>query len=351
MMPGMLRPGDAAEVAERFSLGAAAVLAGPVARGEVGQVWRLSASRGTFAIKEPFEPVPEEEVREHAAFQEAVGAASVPVPSVIRTDDGAAVAVVGDAQVRVFSWVDLLARDASVDPTEVGRIVASIHRVPFPGEIPTDAWYTEPIGATRWDELVTELRGHGAPFAARLAAMRDELVALEELLETPADLQTCHRDLWVDNVLRTTAGPLCVIDWENCGLADPSQELALVIFEFGIGDVERVRTLYDAYVEQGGPGRIDRPGSFSMLIAQLGHIGEDACASWLDAAPVPRRRRPAGRARGRVPVLPVDACLHRRDRLRALRLTCDHPGRSRAMMSRETDEQYPRRTRPWASVR
>jgi len=74
--------------------------------------------------------------------------------------------------------------------------------------------------------------------------MRDELVALERLMEEPRELQTCHRDLWADNVLRTTAGGLCVIDWENCGLADPSQELALVLFEFGLGDSERARTLY-----------------------------------------------------------------------------------------------------------
>ena len=45
---------------------------------------------------------------------------------------------------------------------------------------------------------------------------------------------------------------------------------------------ERARALYRAYLEAGGPGRIDRRGNFSMLIAQLGHIGEDACARWLD---------------------------------------------------------------------
>jgi thiamine kinase-like enzyme len=112
--------------------------------------------------------------------------------------------------------------------------------------------------------------------------MRDELVALERLLERPRDLQTCHRDLWADNLLRSAAGRLCVIDWEDCGLADPSQELALVLFEFGLGSAERARSLYEAYLESGGPGRIDRPGNFSMLIAQLGHIGENACLRWLD---------------------------------------------------------------------
>jgi hypothetical protein len=73
-----------------------------------------------------------------------------------------------------------------------------------------------------------------------------------------------------------------VIDWENCSLADPSQELALVLFEFGLASAERTHVLYEAYLDAGGPGRIERRGNFSMLIAQVGHIGEDACLRWLD---------------------------------------------------------------------
>jgi fructosamine-3-kinase len=217
----MLETGDAAEVAEWFSLGGSAVLMGPVARGEVGRVWKLSTSLGAFAVKEPFEPIALQEVREHADFQQTAGAAGVPTPAVIRTGDGDAHAELGDTQVRVFEWVELRARNPDVDPAEVGSIVAAIHRLRYSGQLPTDPWYTEPIGASRWDELVSALHAKGAPFARGLAAMRDELVALEGLLEAPRDLQTCHRDLWADNVLRTSTGPLCVIDWENCGLADP----------------------------------------------------------------------------------------------------------------------------------
>jgi hypothetical protein len=35
--------------------------------------------------------------------------------------------------------------------------------------------------------------------------------------------------------------------------------------------------MHDAYVAAGGPGRIERPGQFTMAIAQLGHIGELSC--------------------------------------------------------------------------
>ena len=165
----------------------------------------------------------------------------------------------------MFEWVDLRERDEGLDPTLVGALVAAIHQVPFEGTRPVDPWYREPVGADRWDELVEDLTGRGAPFAPDLAALRDELVALETLLEPERTLRTCHRDLWADNVRATTTGELCVIDWDNFGLADPSQELALVLFEFGAGNPARAAALNAAYRDAGGPGRVDGPGSFSMV--------------------------------------------------------------------------------------
>ncbi len=73
-----------------------------------------------------------------------------------------------------------------------------------------------------------------------------------------------------------------MIDWDNCGLADRSQELALVLFEFGADDPARTRSLYRGYLEADGPGRVSRREDFSMAIAQLGHIGERTIAAWLD---------------------------------------------------------------------
>ena len=135
---------------------------------------------------------------------------------------------------RVFGWLDLAGRDPMVDPVAVGTVVAAVHRVRHDAGIPVHPWYSDPVGAAAWDDLVAALSAAGAPFSDELAAYRDELVAMEGLLEPASRLQTCHRDLWADNILGTDDG-LCVIDWENCGLADPSQELAMVLFEFGMG--------------------------------------------------------------------------------------------------------------------
>jgi Ser/Thr protein kinase RdoA (MazF antagonist) len=277
----MLDPGSASVIARRYSLGDDASLSGPIARGELGQIWALTTSRGRFAVKESFGKF-EETDGEDAEFVEAALAAGVPTPSVVRTADGELIADVGDAQVRVFGWVDLCEPDIDADPETVGRLVASIHRVPFRGERPLDPWYTDPIGAPAWDELVRTLEVRRAPFAGDLAGYRDELVALEGLLEPPAHPRTCHRDLWAENLRTTPKGGMCVIDWDNCGLADPSQELAAVLFEFASGDAGRARSLHEAYLDAGGPGAVDGPGDFSMAIAQLAHIGEIACRHWLD---------------------------------------------------------------------
>jgi Ser/Thr protein kinase RdoA (MazF antagonist) len=281
---------DAGQLAEVFDLGAAARLSdGPVARGKQGEIWRLETTEGRWAVKVAFDEVTEAEVEPAAAFQEAARAAGVPTPAVRRTTEGTVLAsLTTGAPVRVFEWVDLGEPDLHLDPGVVGAAVAAAHLVAPPAVGPVEPWYAEPVGAERWDDLVRDLRAAGAPFADRLAALGDDLVALEAWLEPPATLRTCHRDLWADNVLPTRQGGICLIDWDNSGPADPTQELACVLFEFGRNDAGRTRALVDAYREAGGPGLLDRRGDFSMLIAQLGHITETGGRDWLR----PNRRSP-----------------------------------------------------------
>lgn len=277
-----LAPHDAQAIAQRFGLGEGAVLSGPVARGWVGQVWRLTTAMGVWAVKETFEPPPWHEVVDHAVHQELVAAAGVDVPAVCRTLEGEVLAPIDGTFVRVYGWVDLLAADPWIDPVAVGEVVARIHRVHYLGVNPVDPWYSEPVGAETWQRLVTTLTVAGAPFADRLASQLDDIVALEAYVASPEVVQSCHRDLFADNVLRQRDGGLCVIDWENGGLADPSEELAVVLFEFGCDQPDRIRLLYEAYLDACGPGRVRGPRQFSMLIAQLGHIAASSCRRWLD---------------------------------------------------------------------
>jgi hypothetical protein len=286
--------GRAAEVARAFGLGEGARFTGRAERGEQGRVDELVTSRGAFAVKTSFD-APDLD-GEDAEFQAAARAEGVPAPEVMRAAGGAWHAEIGGLPVRVYEWVDLLPADRGIDPAEAGRVVAAIHRTPFAGSRPEDPWYTDPVGAAAWDRLVGDLATADAPFAAGVAGLRDDLVALETHLRPSARLRTCHRDLWVDNLRRTAWGRLCVIDWENCGLADPGQEVAGVVFELGIRDRSRGGEVYRSYRDAGGPGTVRTRADFSMTIAQLGHILESACRIWLDPdTTVDERRHQEGR--------------------------------------------------------
>ena len=285
----MLDPDSAAEIARVFGLGDDARFSGRVGRGEQGWVEELVTSAGAFAVKASFDP-PDLD-GEDAEFQAAACAAGVPAPTVVPTVDGAWHAHIGGRPLRVYGWVDVRPPDSTFDPGEAGRVVAAIHCTPFRGTRPEHEWYTDPVGAAGWDSLITDLADAGAPFAGDLAAMRDDLVALEGLLARSPNLRTCHRDLWSDNLRPAASGGLCVIDWENCGLADPGQEVAGVVFEFGCGDADRAREVYRAYRRAGGPGTVTTRTDFSMTIAQLGHITEAAGQIWLESEDDPDERR------------------------------------------------------------
>jgi Ser/Thr protein kinase RdoA (MazF antagonist) len=276
-------------IVDTFGLGRAggATTLEPAAKGRQGEIWRLETEAGAWAVKTTFDPTQESDVAEGAAFQEAAAAAGIWAPAVVRTRSGTVLAELDDLTVRVYSWAEMHDTDYTVDPGLVGALVAGLHRVEFDGSSGLDYWYTDPVGADRWTSLMSELESARAPFAAELAELQPELVALEGLLLDPSrrarDLRTCHRDLWADNVRGTPAGGLCVFDFENSGLADPTQELAAVLFEYCSFDTRRVRPLIDAYEAAGGPGRVTRPADFAMAIAQLGHILEMGCMCWLAA--------------------------------------------------------------------
>jgi Ser/Thr protein kinase RdoA (MazF antagonist) len=204
------------------------------------------------------------------------------MPRPVRTESGSVLAMAAGRQVRAYEWIDLLVSDNTFDPVVVGETVAAIHRVRHEPARPLHPWYTEPVGKSTWDDLSRRVSASGAPFANGFAASVPTLIDLEALIEPPTVLQNCHRDLFADNMLPMAQGGICVIDWENCGLEDPSHELAVVMFDFTVGNPDRSRQLYGAYKDAGGPGSVDRQGVFSMLIAQFGHFYESAAREWLD---------------------------------------------------------------------
>ena len=284
---------DAQAVSNAFGLGRAESLSEPVARGELGQVRRLVTDQGTWAVKESFEPYDDDELAAaqlSGSFQVACRQAGVPTPAPQRAAGRFVVDVDGE-QLRAYGWVELGDPDPLLDPEAVGALVAAMHGVRHGPEGAVHEWFEAPVGQREWRAVLKAARGAGAPFAERLAEVLPELLRVEEILAPMAGLQTCHLDLWSDNLRRTSSGDLCVFDFDNAGPGDPSRELAMVVAEFGQGDPARQRRLHDAYRDAGGPGRLTGRGEFAMTVAQLHHIGHRHLRMWLSA------RDSEGRAR------------------------------------------------------
>jgi thiamine kinase-like enzyme len=83
------------------------------------------------------------------------------------------------------------------------------------------------------------------------------------------------------HILPTPTAEVWVIDWENCGLADPAQELPMAMIDFAFGDQRRITELYLSYLETGGPTRVSGYSSFTMVIAQFSHFWELAVTAYL----------------------------------------------------------------------
>lgn len=274
-----------AEVAAAFDLGEPLRELREVPGGEQARIWRLDTTRGSFAVKEPrrgFEPRTD---GVDVAFQDAVRRqTAIPMPSPVRHSSGASVIALAGRRIRVSTWLDLRAPDRTLDPQAVGRLLAALHTVDFalPEDSVVDPWYRAPVGEPAWLDLLGRLRAAGAPFAGVFESEIGHLLELETLLEPPTAPRICHCDLWAENLLQTASGELCVIDWDNCGPADPAHELAMVIYEFGYPDPHRMRTMYESYLGAGGPARLSRPGQLTMVIGQFGHFWQLAVESWLD---------------------------------------------------------------------
>jgi Ser/Thr protein kinase RdoA (MazF antagonist) len=287
----VLTPSAADAVAAAYALPGPVRLTGPVARGQLGQVWRLDTGAGSLAVKEWFAKPDLADVSRDADFVGAALAEGVFTPRIVRTPAGDVATLVDDTAVRVFEWVDLKPRSRLVDPAAVGRTLAGLHRAGAPSAAGVDNWFATGFGEASWRELHRRLVAEDAPFAGELGALVDQLVAVESIIEPHESPIICHRDLWADNVLESGDGRLCVIDYENMGPADPSQELAMMLFEFGDDDPSRARRLSVAYRGAGGPGRVSRRGHFTMLVAEQAHIGQLACSRWVGATQEAERAR------------------------------------------------------------
>jgi Ser/Thr protein kinase RdoA (MazF antagonist) len=276
----------------------------PVARGELGRVWRLPTVAGVVAVKELFVPPTEDAAAADVEFQLRARRVGVLLPLPMRRTDGRVLAVLpSGVTVRVYEWMDLRPLgDAPPDgvhehsgppvdaaagrrgPDEqVGAMLARLHLMSEPTTERRHPWFVEPIGEPAWVALLDAAGTAGAPFAAGLARLLPELLSLEGLLPCPlrGDERRCHLDIDDSNVGWDEQGRLVILDWENSGPASPVSELAMVAADYG---PDRAVRLCGGYRDTGGPAVIRTPSDFATAIAVQGHLIEFYARRWLTAA-------------------------------------------------------------------
>ena len=80
------------EIERRFALGRRLSFDPHPQEGELGRVWRLTTTEGTWAVKELLHPQSEAEVLPGVRLQETAVSAGLPAPTVVRTTDGSVLA-------------------------------------------------------------------------------------------------------------------------------------------------------------------------------------------------------------------------------------------------------------------
>jgi Ser/Thr protein kinase RdoA (MazF antagonist) len=251
----------------------------PVARGAVGQVWRLDTGRRTYAVKEFFWGDADEAYAPHeAAFRDAAAQAGVRSPANVRTPGGTYLwrlpPDLGGSQVRLYSWIQgvPVSEDDPGISAEVGDLLGRLHSVRAPTAEAPDPWFEVLRGAEQWTALQHAAAAAAFPWAGDLGRALPAIASLAERVSptTPAEWTICHLDVQASNLLRDEHG-LILLDWDNVGSGSAERELASGILRWGrrhdLTDRSGIAAMLAAYREAGGHATITSPAAFGMAIA------------------------------------------------------------------------------------
>ncbi len=265
-------PPEAGAIADAFGLGRPSGPPVAAARGELGRIWRLETTTGTWAVKEIFEPESETDAQADVAFQEAALAAGVPMPRPVASRAGTVLvqAAAPDRRVtvRVYTWVDIAQPVQRAAATDAAAILARLHALAIADDRPMDPWFTDVVATERWRELLATTERAAVAWVPTLARLVSEVIAGEPIIRGGRHRPTicCHLDFNPENVLLDAHGQAVVVDWENSGPASAEQELASVLAEF-VPDPSDTRAFLRAYADAGGPATLRDASSFAMCLA------------------------------------------------------------------------------------
>ncbi|KOG36105.1 phosphotransferase enzyme family protein [Streptomyces resistomycificus] len=272
-----MRSVAAAFIADTYALGTGPWTVSPVARGALGQIWKLSGHGSSWAVKELLFGCDEEQVEREAALRDATERLGISSPTLVPSRAGAHVCrlppSLGGSFVKLYDWIEGTEADPR-DPDVLswcGRTLALLHRAGEGAAGRPSAWYEECPGEADWEELLEAARRAGTPWSEDLGRFVATSAAELARHVTPSgpDPVTSHLDMRPQNVLVGPAGPV-LLDWDNAGPVSAERELARAVYVWAGGnhfDADRARRLVRAYRDAGGPGAVKGPDSFSMLFA------------------------------------------------------------------------------------
>lgn len=262
-------------IADTYALGAGTWTVTPVARGALGQIWKLSGNGTAWAVKELLFEKDEPDVSAESALRDAAETLGISAPRLMADRTGAHVVRLPEGSwVKLYDWVDGTPADPA-DPEILswcGRTLAILHRAGEGASGTPDGWYEECHGDADWADLLERVGRAGLPWAKELegfVATTAAELARHVSPSSPGDVVTSHLDMRPQNVLVGASGPV-LLDWDNAGPASAERELARALYVWSGGadvDTEAARRLVRAYREAGGRAVVKGPGAFSMLFA------------------------------------------------------------------------------------
>ncbi|MEU9455485.1 phosphotransferase [Streptomyces sp. NPDC048277] len=265
-------------IAEAYGLGPGPRTLVPVARGALGQIWKLSGSGCSWAVKQLLFGGDEAGVEQEAALRLACERLGIASPRLHTNRHGTHLTAVptatGETHVKLYDWIEGTRADLT-DPEILdwfGRTMGLLHRAGAGATEAPAAWYERCPSDGDWKELHEKVTGAGLPWADALGRFIGTSAVELGRWVTPSDAGdrvTSHLDLQPQNVLVGAAGPV-LLDWDNAGPASAERELARALFVWAGGndvDAEAARRLIRAYRQAGGPATVRGPGSFAMLLA------------------------------------------------------------------------------------
>jgi Ser/Thr protein kinase RdoA (MazF antagonist) len=243
-------------IAAAFGLGRpteplVAIASGPSA---VHRLWRLSTTRGRFAVKALGQDPPADgdlaTLEGPTRLELAAWAAGIPMPRpCLVPGTGAGLAVITEPGlpsllVRVHEWVD--GHPPTAPATQelaaaLGEALAILHRLQVHGDPDAriDSWYRVAHGTPHWRRLADHAADAGRSWVGRLEAALPLLAEVEALVAARAaeavPLRVCHSDVVPGNVLVAADGRPLLLDWDDAGPWNTTEEIAAAVVSWSTG--------------------------------------------------------------------------------------------------------------------